>query len=49
MKLLRVGEKGKEIVAALDKNKKLRDLSSQISELNPENLNFKVLQNTKRY
>ena len=45
MKLLRVGEKGSEIVAALDKNQKLRDLSSKIRDLNPETLNFKVLQN----
>ena len=30
MKLLSVGEKNKEIVAALDKNKKLRDLSGHI-------------------
>ena len=44
MKLLRVGEKGKETVAALDKNKKLRDLSSKINDLNPETLNFKLLQ-----
>jgi|TARA_B100001093_G_scaffold324722_1_gene309864 2-keto-4-pentenoate hydratase/2-oxohepta-3-ene-1,7-dioic acid hydratase in catechol pathway len=43
MKLLRVGEKGREIVAALDKNQKLRDLSSKISDLNPETLNLKVL------
>ena len=43
MKLLRVGEKGKETVAALDKNKKLRDLSSKIYDLNPETLNFKTL------
>lgn len=45
MKLLRVGEKGKEIVAALDKNQKLRDLSSEINDLNPETLNFKLLNN----
>ena len=44
MKLLRVGEKGEETVAALDKNKKLRDLSSKINDLNPETLNFKSLQ-----
>ena len=44
MKLLRVGEKGKETVAALDKNKKLRDLSSKINDLNPETLNFELLQ-----
>jgi 2,4-diketo-3-deoxy-L-fuconate hydrolase len=47
MKLLRIGEKGKETVAALDKNKKLRDLSSKISDLNPDTLNFKVLQTLK--
>ena len=44
MKLLRVGEKDKETVAALDKNKKLRDLSSKINDLNPKTLNFKLLQ-----
>ena len=44
MKLLRVGKKGKETVAALDKNKKLRDLSSKINDLNPKTLNFKLLQ-----
>ena len=44
MKLLRVGKKGAETVAALDKNKKLRDLSSKINDLNPETLNFKLLQ-----
>ena len=47
MKFLRVGEKGEEIVAALDKNKKLRDLSSEINDLSPETLNFKVLQTLK--
>ena len=44
MKLLRVGEKDKETVAALDKNKKLRDLSSKINDLNPKTLNFKLSQ-----
>ena len=44
MKLLRIGEKGKETVAALDKNKKLRDLSPKINDLNPKTLNFKLLQ-----
>ena len=44
MKLLRVCEKGKETVAALDKNTKLRDLSSKINDINPETLNFKLLQ-----
>ena len=48
MKLLRVGEKGKEIVAALDKNQKLRDLSSKIKDLNPETINFKNLDDLKK-
>ena len=39
MKLLRVGEPNQEIVVALDKNKKLRDLSDHIKELNPKSLN----------
>ena len=43
MKLLRCGENGREKPAALDKDGKIRDLSSHISDLNPENLNFKVL------
>ena len=47
MKLLRVGEKGKEIVVALDENRKLRDLSSKLNDLNPETLNFEVLQDLK--
>ena len=43
MKLLRVGQKGKEKPAALDKNGKIRDLSSHIKDLNPEYLNFDVI------
>ena len=39
MKLLRVGEPNKEIVAALDKDKKLRDLSDHIQNLDPNTLN----------
>tara|TARA_Y100000996_G_scaffold277204_1_gene218553 strand:- start:150 stop:992 length:843 start_codon:yes stop_codon:yes gene_type:complete len=39
MKLLRVGNKGKEKPAMLDKNGKIRDLSSEINDFNPENLN----------
>jgi|TARA_B110000438_G_C15715115_1_gene607125 2-keto-4-pentenoate hydratase/2-oxohepta-3-ene-1,7-dioic acid hydratase in catechol pathway len=48
MKLLRVGEKGQETVAALDRNQKLRDLSSKINDLNPETLNFKTLEELKK-
>jgi len=43
MKLLRIGEPDKEIVAALDDNKKLRDLSGYIKDLNPKTLNENTL------
>ncbi|MDA7715005.1 fumarylacetoacetate hydrolase family protein [Pelagibacteraceae bacterium] len=43
MKLLRVGEPNQEKVAALDDNKKLRDLSSYIKDLNPKTLNENTL------
>ena len=39
MKLLRVGEFNQEIVATLDKENKLRDLSSYIKDLNPSTFN----------
>jgi len=47
MKLLRVGTKGKERPAILDKNGKIRDLSSQIKDLNPDNLNFETISKLK--
>tara|TARA_B100001093_G_scaffold497225_1_gene543901 strand:+ start:609 stop:1445 length:837 start_codon:yes stop_codon:yes gene_type:complete len=43
MRLLRVGSKGQEIVCALDKNNKIRDISSHIQDLNPDTINFKNL------
>ena len=43
MKLLRVGEKGKEKPAILDGNGKIRDISSHVSDLNPHNLNFETI------
>ena len=43
MKLLRVGQKGKEKPAVLDKNGKIRDLSSHINDLNPKHLNFESI------
>ena len=43
MKLLRVGKKGQEKPAALDKNGKIRDLSDFIEDLNPNSLNFETL------
>ena len=45
MKLLRVGQKGQEKPAALDKDGKIRDLSSHISDLNPDHLNFETISN----
>ena len=43
MKLLRVGVKGKEKPAVLDKNGKIRDLSSHIIDLNSDNVNFETI------
>ena len=43
MKLLRVGQKGQEKPAALDKDGKIRDISSHISDLNPDHLNFETI------
>ena len=43
MKLLRVGQKGSEKPAILDKDEKIRDLSSHIQDLNPDTLNFKTI------
>ena len=43
MKLLRVGKKGQEKPAALDKNGKIRDLSDHINDLNPSSINFETL------
>ena len=48
MKLLRIGQKGKEKPAVLDKNGKIRDLSSNIKDLNPENLNFELIKKLNR-
>ena len=47
MKLLRVGTKGNEKPATLDKNGKIRDLSSQIKDLNANNLNFETISKLK--
>ena len=43
MKLLRVGQKGKEKPAVLDKEGKIRDISSHIKDLNPDYLNFETI------
>ena len=47
MKLLRVGNKGTEKPALLDKNGKIRDISSYIKDLNPDNLNFEKISKLK--
>ena len=43
MKLLRCGKTGSEKPAALDKNGKIRDLSSHVDDFDSKNLNFKTL------
>tara|TARA_B100001123_G_C15185537_1_gene977137 strand:- start:243 stop:1085 length:843 start_codon:yes stop_codon:yes gene_type:complete len=43
MKLLRVGIKGNERPAVLDKNGKIRDLSSHIKDLGPDNLKIEII------
>ena len=43
MKLLRIGSNGNEKPAALDKNGKIRDISSIVSDLEPRTLNFKIM------
>ena len=47
MKLLRVGNKGKEKPAALDTNNKIRDLSSVIKNLTPDNLTHSSIEKLK--
>ena len=42
MKLLRVGDKGKEKPAIMDNDGKIRDISSHIKDLNPDFLNFET-------
>jgi len=43
MKLLRIGEKGNEKPAVLEKDGKIRDISAHINDLNPEHLNFETI------
>jgi len=43
MKLLRVGKKGNEKPGVLDKDGKIRDISSYINDLNPDHLNFETI------
>ena len=48
MKLLRVGKLGSEIVAAVDDNNIIRDLSNHIKDLNPQTINEETLNKLKR-
>ena len=48
MKLLRVGELGKESLAALDNNNKIRDLSNLFDDLSPDTFNNVYLEKIKR-
>ena len=43
MKLLRVGNKGSEKPAVLDKDGKIRDISSHVKDLNPDHLNLETI------
>ena len=43
MKLLRVGQKGSEKPGVLDKDGKIRDISSHVKDLNPDHLNFETI------
>ena len=47
MKLLRVGDKGREKPAVLDKNNTIRDLSSYFFDLQSKNLNFETISEIK--
>ena len=47
MKLLRIGDKGKEKPAIIDSNENYRDLSLIINELNPDTLNFETIEKIK--
>jgi len=47
MKFLRCGPLNKEKPAVLDKNGKIRDISSHINDLNPQNISFTNLEKLK--
>ena len=48
MKLCRIGELGQEKPAVIDKDGSYKDLSSVISDLSPENLNFETIEKIKK-
>jgi 2-keto-4-pentenoate hydratase/2-oxohepta-3-ene-1,7-dioic acid hydratase in catechol pathway len=43
MRLLRIGQKGREKPGVLDKDGKIRDISSHVKDLNPDYLNFETI------
>ena len=43
MKLTRIGQKGNEKPGILDKDGKIRDISSHVKDLNPDHLNFETI------
>ena len=47
MKLLIIGDKGKEIPAIVDNENNYRDLSSLVDDLKPSTLNFEILKKIK--
>ena len=48
MKLLRVGDRGKEKPAVLDKNNKIRSLENFIDDLDSKNLNFETIKKIEK-
>ena len=48
MKLLRLGNIGQEIPAAIDKNGKFRNLSPHLKDFTPESINFENLEKLKK-
>ena len=48
MKLLRLGDVGAEVPAAIDKEGKFRNLSSHLKDFNPDSITFETLNKNKR-
>ena len=48
MKLLRVGDFGREIPAIIDNQNKIRELSKVVKDFNPDNLTFETLNKIKK-
>ena len=48
MKLCRIGKLGEEKPAIIDSNNNYKDLSSLISDFNPDTLNFETIEKIKK-